>query len=192
MMIQTEHTPNPDTMKFLPGKKVSDVGPIEFLKTDKTIKIPLVNKILALKGTTMVFFGEDFITVKKEKDLNWEDLKHGIISEINDYYSKGNDDVVVGKDLRLEKILNKSDSNSKPIQSNEIINKINEVLDSKIRPAVARDGGDITFKSFKDGVVIVELKGSCSGCPSSIMTLKQGVQNLLCHYIPEVKSVDAI
>ena len=191
MMIQTEHTPNPDTMKFLPGKKVSDVGPIEFLKTDKTIKIPLVNKILALKGTTMVFFGDDFITVKKEKDLNWEDLKHGIISEINDYYSKGND-VVVGKDLRLAKILSKSDSNSKPVQSNEIINKINEVLDSKIRPAVARDGGDITFKSFKDGVVIVELKGSCSGCPSSIMTLKQGVQNLLCHYIPEVKSVDAI
>ena len=191
MMIQTEHTPNPDTMKFLPGKKVSDVGPIEFLKTDKTIKIPLVNKILALKGTTMVFFGEDFITVKKEKDLNWKDLKHGIISEINDYYSKGND-VVVGKDLSLVKILSKSDSNSKPVQSNEIINKINEVLDSKIRPAVARDGGDITFKSFKDGVVIVELKGSCSGCPSSIMTLKQGVQNLLCHYIPEVKSVDAI
>ena len=191
MMIQTEHTPNPDTMKFLPGKKVSGVGSIEFLKTDKTIKIPLVNKILALKGTTMVFFGEDFITVKKEKDLNWKDLKHDIISEINDYYSKGND-VVVGKDLRLAKILSKSDSNSKPVQSNEIINKINEVLDSKIRPAVARDGGDITFKSFKDGVVIVELKGSCSGCPSSIMTLKQGVQNLLCHYIPEVKSVDAI
>ena len=191
MMIQTEHTPNPDTMKFLPGKKVSDVGPIEFLKTDKTIKIPLVNKILALKGTTMVFFGEDFITVKKEKDLNWEDLKHGIISEINDYYSKGND-VVVGKDLRLAKILSKSDSNSKPVQSNEIINKINEVLDSKIRPAVAKDGGDITFKSFENGVVTVELKGSCSGCPSSIMTLKQGVQNLLCHYIPEVKSVDAI
>jgi len=191
MMIQTEHTPNPDTMKFLPGKKVSDVGPIEFLQTDKTIKIPLVNKILALKGTTMVFFGEDFITVKKEKNLSWEDLKHGIISEINDYYSKGND-VVVGKDLRLEKILSKSDSNSKPDQSNEIISKINEVLDSKIRPAVAKDGGDITFKSFKDGVVTVELKGSCSGCPSSIMTLKQGVQNLLCHYIPEVKRVDAI
>jgi len=191
MMIQTEHTPNPDTMKFLPGKKVSDVGPIEFLKTDKTIKIPLVNKILALKGTTMVFFGEDFITVKKEKDLNWEDLKHGIISEINDYYSKGNE-VVVGKDLKLAKILSESTSDSKPVGSNEIINKINEVLDSKIRPAVARDGGDITFKSFKDGVVTVELKGSCSGCPSSIMTLKQGVQNLLCHYIPEIKSVEAI
>ena len=190
-MVETEHTPNPDTLKFLPGKKVSEIGPVEFLKSDKNIKIPLVNKILSLEGTLMVFFGENFITVKKEKSLNWEDLKHGIISEINDYYSKGND-VIVGKDLRLAKILNESNSDSKLNQSNEIINKINEVLDSKIRPAVARDGGDITFKSFKDGIVTVELKGSCSGCPSSIMTLKQGVQNLLCHYIPEVKSVEAV
>ena len=191
MMVDTEHTPNPDTLKFLPGKKVSEVGPIEFLKNDKSIKVSLANKILSLEGTAMVFFGNDFITVKKEKDLNWDDLKHGIISEINDYYSKGNE-VVVGKDLKLVKILSESTSDSKPVQSNEIINKINEVLDSKIRPTVARDGGDITFKDFKDGVVTVELKGSCSGCPSSIMTLKQGVQNLLCHYIPEVKSVEAI
>ena len=191
MIVETEHTPNPDTLKFLPGKKVSEVGPIEFLKNDKSIKVPLATKILSLEGTVMVFFGLDFITVKKEKDLNWENLKHGIISEINDYYSKG-DNVVVGKDLKLAEILSKSVSNSKPVQSNEIINKINEVLDSKIRPAVARDGGDITFKSFADGVVTVELKGSCSGCPSSIMTLKQGVQNLLCHYIPEVKNVEAI
>ena len=191
MMVETEHTPNPDTLKFLPGKKVSEVGPIEFLKNDKSIKVSLANQILSLEGIVMVFFGEDFITVKKEKDLNWEDLKHGIISEINDYYSKGNK-VVVSKDLRLEKVLNKSTSDSKPVQSNEIIDKINEVLDSKVRPAVAKDGGDITFKSFKDGIVTVELKGSCSGCPSSIMTLKQGVQNLLCHYIPEVKNVEAL
>jgi len=191
MLVNTEHTPNPDTLKFLPGKKVSDVGPIEFLKNDKNIKVPLANKILSLEGTVMVFFGENFITVKKEKNLNWDDLKHGIISEINDYYSKGNE-VIVGKDLKLAKILSETNSDSKPVQSNEIINKINEVLDTKIRPAVARDGGDITFKSFKDGIVTVELKGSCSGCPSSIMTLKQGVQNLLCHYIPEIKSVEAI
>jgi len=191
MMVETEHTPNPDTLKFLPGKKVSEVGPIEFLKNDKKIKVSLASKILSLEGMVMVFFGEDFITVKKEKNLNWENLKHGIISEINDYYSKGND-AVVSKDLRLAKVLSKSESNSRPIQSDNIINKINEVLDSKIRPAVARDGGDITFKSLKDGVVTVELKGSCSGCPSSIMTLKQGVQNLLCHYIPEVKSVEAV
>jgi len=191
MMVEIEHTPNPDTLKFLPGKKVSEVGPVEFLKNDKSIKVSLANKILSLEGTVMVFFGEDFITVKKEKNLNWENMKHDIISEINDYYSKGNK-VVIGKDLRLAKILSESASDSKSVESNAVVNKINEVLDSKIRPAVARDGGDITFKSFKDGIVTVELKGSCSGCPSSIMTLKQGVQNLLRHYIPEVKSVEAL
>ena len=185
MIVETEITPNPDTLKFLPGKKVSEVGPVEFLKDDKNIKIPLASKILSLEGTVMVFFGENFITVKKEKNLNWENLKHGIISEINHYYSKWND-IIVKKDTK------KNAKTSTPGESNEIISKINEVLDSKIRPAVAKDGGDITFKSFTDGVVTVELKGSCSGCPSSVMTLKQGVQNLLCHYIPEVKSVEAV
>jgi len=185
MLIETEYTPNPDTLKFLPGKKVSEIGPVEFLKNEKNIKVILANKILSLEGTLMVFFGENFITVKKEKSLNWKDLKHGIISEINDYYSKGNDVVI-------KKKLDKSVPPLKTDISNETINKIIEVLDSKIRPAVAKDGGDITFKSFKDGIVTVELKGSCSGCPSSIMTLKQGVQNLLCHYIPEVKKVEAI
>lgn len=183
-MIQIEQTPNPDTLKFLPGKKVSTVGPVEFLKNDKSIKVPLANKILSLQGTTMVFFGEDFITVKKESNLKWEDLKHGIISEINDFYLQGNNVVV-------EKVIEKKDAKLEKSESNEVIDKINEVLDTKVRPAVAKDGGDITFKSFKDGVVTVELKGSCSGCPSSIMTLKQGVQNLLCHYVPGVKKVEA-
>jgi len=185
MMVEIEQTPNPDTLKFLPGKKVSEVGPVEFLKKDKGKDTPLASKILSLEGTLMVFFGENFITVKKEKDLDWASLKHSIISEINDFYSEGNE-VVISKDQK------KSFSDSKPTEKNETVNKIIEILDSKIRPAVARDGGDITFKSFKDGVVTVELKGSCSGCPSSIMTLKQGVQNLLCHYIPEVKSVEAV
>jgi len=190
-MIETEHTPNPDTLKFLPGKKVSEIGPVEFLKNDKSIKVPLAQKILSLDGTTMVFFGEDFITVKKEKDLNWDNLKHGIISEINDYYSKGNV-VVVGKNLIDTDIDTDNEVKlSEDSPSSDIIKKINEVLDSKVRPAVAKDGGDISFKSFKDGIVTVELKGSCSGCPSSVMTLKQGVQNLLCHYVPEVKSVEA-
>jgi len=183
-MIETEQTPNPDTLKFLPGKKVSEIGPLEFLKKDKNINVPLASKILSLDGTLMVFFGDDFITVKKEQSLNWNDLKHGIISEINDYYLQGHS-VVVKKSLKK----NVSESNQK--ESNEIIKKINEILDSKVRPAVAKDGGDITFKSFEKGVVTVELKGSCSGCPSSTMTLKQGVQNLLCHYVPEVKSVEA-
>ena len=185
MIIQTESTPNPDTLKFLPGKKVSEIGSLEFLKNDKNIEIPLANKILSLEGTLMVFFGEDFITVKKEKSLSWENLKHGIISEINDYYSKGNN-VVVKKDSKKQ---NKTEVAN---EASDVVKKINEILDAKIRPAVARDGGDITFKSFKDGIVTVELKGSCSGCPSSTATLKQGVQNLLCHYITEVKSVEAV
>ena len=183
-MIQTEHTPNPNTLKFLPGKEVSNAGPVEFLKNEKNIKVPLADKILSLQGTTMVFFGKDFITVKKESNLEWDDLKHEIISEINDHYLLGNKAVI-------EKSFEKKDINLQKDESNEIINKIKEVLDSKIRPAVARDGGDIIFKSFEDGVVKVQLKGSCSGCPSSVMTLKQGVQNLLCHYIPEVKRVEA-
>ena len=183
MMVETEQTPNPDTLKFLPGKRVSEAGPVEFSKKDNNINVSLANKILSLNGTVMVFFGEDFITVKKEKDQNWDSLKHSVISHINDHYSKGNGAVI-------KKKLNESNKNEDT--SNEVVNKIKEVLDSKVRPAVAKDGGDIKFKSFKDGVVLVELQGSCSGCPSSIMTLKQGVQNLLCHYIPEVKRVDAI
>ena len=185
MIVQTEYTPNPDTLKFLPGKKVSEAGPLEFTKKDKNVKIPLVNKILSLEGTVMVFFGEDFITVKKEKSLNWEDLKHGIISEINEYYSQGHNVVI-------EKKSSKSNPKSSENELSETVKKIIEVLDTRVRPAVAKDGGDITFKSFKDGVVTVELKGSCSGCPSSVMTLKQGVQNLMCHYISEVKKVEAI
>ncbi len=182
MFVETESTPNPDTLKFLPGKKVSEVGPMEFLKNKKNIKVLLARKILSLQGTVMVFFGEDFITVKKERNLKWGNLKHSIISEINEHYSKGNN-VVISKDFdKLE---------SESVESNKTIKKINEILDLKIRPAVAKDGGDIAFKSFKNGVVTVELKGSCSGCPSSTMTLKQGVQNLLCHYVPEVKSVEA-
>ena len=183
-MIETENTPNPDTLKFLPGKKVSEVGPLEFKKNDKNIKVDLAKKILSIEGTVMEFFGEDFVTVKKEKNLSWENIKHGVISEINEFYSQGNKVIV-------DKNFNNSSQKAEKNDSNETINKINEILDSKIRPAVARDGGDITFKSFNNGVVTVELKGSCSGCPSSIMTLKQGVQNLLCHYIPEVKSVEA-
>ena len=129
----------------------------------------------------MVFLGTDFITVKKNEELIWNDLKHIIISLINDYYIEGK-----------KSVLNKIEQIDEDIPQDEVVKKINEILDTKIRPAVARDGGDIKFKSFKDGLVKVELKGSCSGCPSSMMTLKQGVQNLLCHYIPEVKNVEAL
>jgi len=180
MFIQTEITPNPNTLKFLPGKIVSEVGPVEFINKDKTNN-ELVRNILSITGINMVFLGNDFITVKKNEELMWDDLKHIIISLINDYYLEGR-----------KSVLNKTEQVEEDIPQDEVVKKINEILYTKIRPAVARDGGDIKFKSFKDGLVKVELKGSCSGCPSSVMTLKQGVQNLLCHYIPEVKTVEAL
>jgi len=179
MFIQTEVTPNPNSLKFLPEKKVSNSGPYEITKKDN-VQNELVRNILSINGVKGVFLGEDFISVNKDDLTKWDDLKHIVISFINDFYSDGNEFVI--------------DENLEEQNSNlgEIEQKIVKILDQKIRPAVARDGGDIKFKEFKDGVVKVQLQGSCSGCPSSTMTLKQGVQNLLCHYLPEVKEVVAI
>jgi Fe-S cluster biogenesis protein NfuA len=164
MFVQTEVTPNPNSLKFLPGKKVSNSGPLEITKKDG-IKNDL---------------GEDFISVNKNDEIKWDEIKHIVISLINDFYSDG-------KEFVIDENAAQSDNNL-----DEIEQKIVKILDQKIRPAVARDGGDIKFKEFKDGIVKVQLQGSCSGCPSSTMTLKQGVQNLLCHYLPEVKEVIAI
>ena len=179
MFVQTEVTPNPNSLKFLPGKKVSNSGPYEIIKKDE-VKNDLVRNILSINGVESIFLGEDFISVNKNNTIVWEDIKHIVISLINDFYSDGKEFVI--------------DENLKEQYSNldEIEKKIVKILDQKIRPAVARDGGDIKFKEFKDGIVKVQLQGSCSGCPSSTMTLKQGVQNLLCHYLPEVKEVVAI
>ncbi|WP_435114061.1 NifU family protein [Candidatus Pelagibacter bacterium nBUS_36] len=179
MFVQTEVTPNPNSLKFLPEKKVSNSGPYEITKKDN-VQNELVRNILSINGVKGVFLGEDFISVNKDDLTKWDDLKHIVISFINDFYSDGNEFVI---DENLE------EQNS---NLSEIEKKIVKILDQKIRPAVARDGGDIKFKEFKDGVVKVQLQGSCSGCPSSTMTLKQGVQNLLCHYLPEVKEVVAI
>ena len=179
MFVQTELTPNPNSLKFLPGKKVSNSGPYEI--TNKgDISNELVRNILSVNGVEGIFLGEDFISVNKNNLINWDDIKHIVISFINDFYSDG-------KEFVIDK-----DSNEQKNDLNEIEKKIVKILDQKIRPAVARDGGDIKFKEFKNGIVKVELQGSCSGCPSSTMTLKQGVQNLLCHYLPEVKEVIAI
>tara|TARA_Y100000992_G_scaffold274040_1_gene216634 strand:+ start:412 stop:951 length:540 start_codon:yes stop_codon:yes gene_type:complete len=179
MFVQTESTPNPNSLKFLPGKKVSNSGPYEI--TNKgDISNELVRNILSVNGVEGIFLGEDFISVNKNNLINWDDIKHIVISFINDFYSDGKE-FVIDENLNEEKN-----------DLNEIEQKIVKILDQKIRPAVARDGGDIKFKEFKNGVVKVELQGSCSGCPSSTMTLKQGVQNLLCHYLPEVKEVIAI
>ena len=179
MLIQTQITPNPNSLKFLTGKKVSLIGPIEITDINKTTN-ELIRNILSIKGVEGVFLSDDFISVNKQDDFYWEDLKHIIISFINDYFDKGNENVITKMDKE------------KNYDTSTIEGQIVKILETKIRPAVARDGGDIKFKDFKDGVVRVELQGACSGCPSAALTLKQGVQNLLCHYIPEVREVEAV
>ena len=179
MFVQTEVTPNPNSLKFLPGKKVSNSGPYEITQKDD-IQNDLVRNILSVNGVEGIFLGEDFISVNKDDTIKWDDIKHIVISLINDFYSDGKEFVI------------DENAEEQKVDFDEIEQKIIKILDQKIRPAVARDGGDIKFKEFKDGVVKVQLQGSCSGCPSSTMTLKQGVQNLLCHYLPEVKEVVAI
>ena len=180
MFVQTQNTPNPNSLKFLPGRKVSNDAPIEITDKNKSNN-ELIRNILSINGVTGIFLSDDFLSVNKDEKIEWEDLKHIIISFINDYYSNGNE-IVIDK---------KSISSSK-LSLSDVEKKIINILETKVRPAVARDGGDIKFKEFKNGVVTVSLQGSCSGCPSSTMTLKQGVQNLLCHYIPEIKQVIAI
>ena len=179
MFVQTEVTPNPNSLKFLPGKKVSNSGPYEITSKDET-QNTLVRNLLSINGVEGIFLGEDFISINKKEIIKWDEIKHIVISFINDFYSEG-------KEFVIDESLEEKNSNL-----DELEQKIVKILDEKIRPAVARDGGDIKFKEFKDGVVKVQLQGSCSGCPSSTMTLKQGVQNLLCHYLPEVKEVIAI
>ena len=181
-MIQIENTPNPDSLKFLSEKTLSTIGTEEFKKEKKNeIKIPFVKELLNFKGVELILLSEKFLSVKKTKEVSWNELKPMVISLLNDYFEKNN-----GPILKESK---KTSENAK--NNDETVNKIIEVLDTKIRPAVARDGGDIKFKSFENGVVKVQLQGSCSGCPSSLMTLKQGVQNLLKHYVKEVNSVEA-
>ena len=179
MFVQTEFTPNPNSIKFLPGKAVSKNESFEIKKEDKTNN-DLIKNLFSINGVESIFLGKDFISVNKQDDIEWEEIKHIIISLINDFYS-------TGKEYVIEKNLKESSGNLKELEL-----RIIKILDQKIRPAVAKDGGDIKFKEFKNGIVKVQLQGSCSGCPSSTMTLKQGVQNLLCHYIPEVKQVEAI
>ena len=178
MFIQTENTPNPNSLKFLPGKTVSNQGSFEITRKDETNN-ELIRNLLSINGIEGIFLGKDFISINKYDDVSWDEIKHIVISLINDFYSSG-------KEYVIDKNLNESISNLDDIEK-----KIIKILDEKIRPAVAKDGGDIKFKEFKDGIVKVQLQGSCSGCPSSLMTLKQGVQNLLKHYVKEVNSVEA-
>jgi len=179
MFVQTEKTPNPNSLKFLPGKVVSSSGSFEITKKDD-VKNELIRNLMSINGVEGIFLSRDFISINKYNDTSWDEIKHIVISLINDFYSSGKESVIDKSPFEVEENLG------------EIEKKIVKILDEKIRPAVAKDGGDIKFKEFKDGVVMVQLQGSCSGCPSSTMTLKQGVQNLLCHYLPEVKEVVAV
>ena len=179
MFVQTEITPNPNSLKFIPGKVVSMAGSFEVNKKD-SVNNELIRNILSVNGVEGIFLSKDFISVNKNEENSWDDIKHIVISHINEFYASG-------KEFVINKDLNEQDESF-----DEIEKRIVQLLEEKIRPAIARDGGDIKFKEFKDGVVKVQLQGSCSGCPSSTMTLKQGVQNLLCHYLPEVKAVEAV
>ena len=179
MFVQTETTPNPNSLKFLPGKIVSNNGSYEITNKDDT-KNQLIRNLLSVNGVEGIFLGKDFISINKNEHTSWDEIRHIAISLINDFYKDG-------KEYVIEKNLNEDIENLEEIEK-----KIVQVLDQKVRPAGAKDGGDIKFKDFKNGIVRVQLQGSCSGCPSSTMTLKQGVQNLLCHYIPEVKEVIAV
>ena len=179
MFIQTEITPNPNSLKFLPGKVVSNQGSFEINKKEDTNN-ELLRNLLSINGVEGIFLGKDFISINKNDKVSWNDIKHIVISLINDFYSNG-------KEFVIDNNLNENNQNLNEIEKNII-----KILDEKISPAVAKEGGDIKFVEFNDGIVKVQLQGSCSGCPSSTMTLKQGVQNLLTHYLPEVKGVEAI
>ena len=179
MFIQTQKTPNPNSLKFLPGKIISNTESIEFSNKD-IIDNHLIRNILSVNGVESMFLGSDFLSINKNNNTDWEDIKHIVISLINEFFDEGNQ-------LIIDKNLNRiSDKDYKDIEK-----KIIHILETKVKPAVANDGGDIKFLNYKDGIVKVKLQGSCSGCPSSTITLKQGVQNLLKHYIPDIKHVEA-
>ena len=181
-MIQIEPTPNPNSLKFLSEKTISAIGTEEFQKEkSKDLNNKFVKELLEFKGVELFLLSKNFLSVKKSDNVTWNELKPMVISHLNHYFEK-NDEPISKENTK---------SNITKDENDETVKKIIDVLDNKIRPAVARDGGDIKFKSFENGVVKVELQGSCSGCPSSLMTLKQGVQNLLKHYVKEVNSVEA-
>ena len=182
-MIQTETTPNPNSLKFLSEKVISAIGTEEFQKDkSKSLQNKFIKELLEFKGVELILLSKNFLSVKKTEDVSWTELKPMVISHLNDYFEKNEGPILKENNTPDNSI----------IDDDETVKKIIDVLDTKIRPAVAKDGGDIKFKSFENGVVKVELQGSCSGCPSSLMTLKQGVQNLLKHYVKEVNSVEAV
>lgn len=182
MFIQTESTPNPATLKFLPGQAVLDAGTADFQSAEAAGTSPLAQRVFAVEGATAVFFGTDFITVTKSDTVEWDHIKPAILGAIMEHFQSG-DPVMEGDSQN-------STGHAEHTGPNEqITNQIKDLLDTRVRPAVAQDGGDITFHGFEDGIVYLHMQGACAGCPSSTLTLKMGIENLLRHYIPEVVEV---
>ena len=181
MFIQTEQTPNPSTLKFLPGRVVMEKGTMDFATAEAAVPSPLAKRLFAVEGVERVFFGSDFVTVTKAADRDWQVLKPSILGGIMEHYTSG--DPVVADAAEA----------GAAADDDEVVAQIKELLDTRVRPAVAQDGGDIIYKGFdgSSGIVFLQLHGSCAGCPSSTMTLKNGIENLLKHYVPEVVEVQA-
>lgn len=181
MFIQTESTPNPATLKFLPGQTVLDMGTADFPSADAAEKSPLAKRIFAVSGVDAVFFGNDFVTVTKTEATEWDHIKPAILGAVMEHYQSGQP-VIEGEQAA-------SGHAEHTGEDAEIVGQIKELLDTRVRPAVAQDGGDITFHGFDRGIVYLHMQGACAGCPSSTLTLKMGIENLLRHYIPEVVEV---
>ena len=184
MFIQTERTPNPATLKFQPGEAVMSTGTADFRDTESAERSPLARRLFQIEGVTGVFFGGDFVSVSKSDDADWQSLKPVILGVIMEHF-------VAGHPLLLEEAAQTVDEEDDGADA-EIVAQIKELLDTRVRPAVAQDGGDITYRGFHNGIVMLQLQGSCQGCPSSTMTLKMGIENMLKHYIPEVLEVRAV
>lgn len=181
MFIQTESTPNPATLKFLPGQTVLEAGTADFASLEAAESSPLASRVFTVEGVTGVFFGSDFVTVTKADAVEWDHIKPAILGAIMEHYQSG---AAVMTGAQAE-----SGHAEHTGEDADIVNQIKELLDTRVRPAVAQDGGDITFHGFERGVVYLQMQGACAGCPSSTMTLKMGIENLLRHYIPEVLEV---
>ena len=187
MFIQTEETPNPATLKFLPGREVMPMGTADFTSPEEAKRSPLAERLFGVDGVTGVFFGNDFITVTKAEDKEWYLMKPAILGVVMEHFVADRPVMSEGEEAAAQQ-----DGGEYDEADSEIVSQINELLETRVRPAVAQDGGDIVFQGFKQGVVFLHMRGACAGCPSSTATLKMGIENMLRHYIPEVTEVRAI
>ena len=185
MFIQTEQTPNPQTLKFLPGKVVMDEGTAFFQKSEDAHNSPFAKRLFDVDGVEGVFFGSDFITITKNSSTDWQVMKPLVLGSIMDHYNSNEETIITNKKEENMSLRTSEDDT-------ETVKQIKELLDTRVRPAVAMDGGDIIYDSFKDGIVYLHMQGACSGCPSSTATLKMGIENMLKHYVPEVQEVRPI